>query len=297
MTQYTVTGMTCAACQARVEKAVGKLAGVSSVSVSLLTNSMGVEGDVSEADVIRAVEEAGYGAKLKNGGIRERQSVSKRLAAEEEALKDHETPKLVKRLAWSLGFLLVLMYITMGHNMLGFPVPGFLHNNHVGLALTQMLLAIIVMFINRAFFISGFRTLFHGSPNMDALVALGSSVSFGWSLYVLFRMTVMISQGAADADLMELYHSQLYFESAAMIPALITVGKTLESLSKGRTTDALKNLMRMAPKKATVERGGSELEVDIDEVQEGDIIEIVNLSSGKVKAVAYMTVKASDIKA
>ncbi len=271
MTQYTVTGMTCAACQARVEKAVGKLAGVSSVSVSLLTNSMGVEGDVSEADVIRAVEEAGYGAKLKNGGIRERQSASKRLAAEEEALKDHETPKLVKRLAWSLGFLLVLMYITMGHNMLGFSVPGFLHNNHVGLALTQMLLAIIVMFINRAFFISGFRTLLHGSPNMDALVALGSSVSFGWSLYVLFRMTVMISQGAADADLTELYHSQLYFESAAMIPALITVGKTLESLSKGRTTDALKNLMRMAPKKATVERGGSELEVDIDEVQEGDI--------------------------
>ncbi|MCR5268599.1 MAG: heavy metal translocating P-type ATPase [Lachnospiraceae bacterium] len=267
--------MTCAACQARVEKAVGKLPGVKEVSVSLLTNSMAVEGDVREADVIRAVEDAGYGATSKNTAEpkenNEKHSASARLAAEEEALKDHETPKLVRRLVWSIGFLLILMYLTMGHNMLGLPVPAFLMHNHLGLALTQMLLAIIVMYINRAFFISGFRTLFHGSPNMDALVALGSSVSFGWSLYVFYKMTVMISQGIPNADLMEIYHSQLYFESAAMIPALITVGKTLESLSKGKTTDALKNLMKMAPKTAVVERDGKELLVDIDEVQTGDV--------------------------
>ena len=275
MTQYIVTGMTCAACQARVEKAVGKLPGVKEVSVSLLTNSMGVEGDVSEADVIRAVEEAGYGAKPKNAsdskGGKERHSAYAKLASEEESLKDHETPKLVKRLVWSLGFLLILMYLTMGHNMLGLPVPAFLEHNHTGLALTQMLLAIIVMYINRAFFISGFRTLFHGSPNMDALVALGSSVSFGWSLYVFYKMTVMIMKGVPDTDIMEIYHSQLYFESAAMIPALITVGKTLESLSKGRTTDALRNLMKMAPKTAVVVRDGEEITVDIDEVRIGDV--------------------------
>ena len=275
MTQYIVTGMTCAACQARVEKAVSKLPGIESVSVSLLTNSMGVEGDVSEAEVIRAVEKAGYGARPKSstnaGAKAEKQSASERLAAEEDALTDHETPNLVKRLVWSVGFLLVLMYLTMGHNMLGLPVPSFLEHNHIGLALTQMLLAIIVMYINRAFFVSGFRTLFHGSPNMDALVALGSSVSFGWSLYVLFKMTVMITQGTSNTELMDLYHSQLYFESAAMIPALITVGKTLESLSKGRTTNALKDLMKMAPKTATLERDGTEMVVDIDEVQEGDI--------------------------
>ncbi len=236
---------------------------------------MAVEGDVREADVIRAVEDAGYGATSKNTAEpkenNEKHSASARLAAEEEALKDHETPKLVRRLVWSIGFLLILMYLTMGHNMLGLPVPAFLMHNHLGLALTQMLLAIIVMYINRAFFISGFRTLFHGSPNMDALVALGSSVSFGWSLYVFYKMTVMISQGIPNADLMEIYHSQLYFESAAMIPALITVGKTLESLSKGKTTDALKNLMKMAPKTAVVERDGKELLVDIDEVQTGDV--------------------------
>ena len=272
MKQFIVTGMTCAACQARVEKAVGKLPGVKEVSVSLLTNSMGVEGDASEADVIRAVEEAGYGARPKNAAeTKEKQGVRAKIAAEEEALKDHETPKLVKRLAWSIGFLLILMYITMGHNMLGLPVPAFLEHNHPGLALTQMLLAIIVMYINRAFFVSGFRTLFSGSPNMDALVALGSSVSFGWSLYVFYKMTVMISQGTPDADIMDIYHSQLYFEAAAMIPALITVGKTLESLSKGRTTNALKNLMKMAPKTAVVERNGKELLVDIDEVRTGDI--------------------------
>ena len=275
MMHYIVTGMTCAACQARVEKAVGKIPGVKDVSVSLLTNSMSVDGDVSEADVIRAVEDAGYGAKPKNVSDtkenKEKHSASAKLAAEEEALKDHETPKLVKRLAWSIGFLLILMYLTMGHNMLGLKVPVFLEHNHLGLALTQMLLAIIVMYINKAFFISGFRNLFHGSPNMDALVALGSSVSFGWSLYVFYKMTVMITQGTPNSDLMEIYHSQLYFESAAMIPALITVGKTLESLSKGRTTDALKNLMKMAPKTATIEREGKELLVDIDEVKAGDI--------------------------
>ncbi|MCR5418850.1 MAG: heavy metal translocating P-type ATPase [Lachnospiraceae bacterium] len=273
MKQFIVTGMTCAACQARVEKAVGKLPGVKEVSVSLLTNSMGVEGDVGEADIIRAVEEAGYGAKPKNGTETQgnKDSGSAKLAAEEEALRDHETPGLVKRLAWSIGFLLVLMYLTMGHNMLGLPIPSFLAHNHLGLALTQMLLAIIVMYINRAFFISGFRTLFHGSPNMDTLVALGSSVSFGWSVYVFYKMTVMIAQGTPNADLMDIYHDQLYFESAAMIPALITVGKTLESLSKGRTTDALKNLMKMAPKTATIERDGKELAVDIDEVRVGDI--------------------------
>lgn len=275
MKQFIVTGMTCAACQARVEKAVGKLPGVKEVSVSLLTNSMGVEGDVSETLIIKAVEEAGYGAKPKVGDVAqkntEKSSAWAKLSAEEEALRDHETPKLIKRLKWSVGFLLVLMYLTMGHNMLGLPVPVFLKHNHLGLAFTQMLLAIIVMYINRSFFISGFKTLFHGAPNMDALVALGSSVSFGWSLYVLYKMTIMITQGSSNADLMEIYHSQLYFESAAMIPALITVGKTLESLSKGRTTDALKNLMKMAPKTAVIERDGKESVVDIDEVTTGDI--------------------------
>ncbi len=275
MKQFIVTGMTCAACQTRVEKAVGKVPGVRSVSVSLLTNSMGIEGDAEEADIIRAVEEAGYGARSKNGSDpkdnKEKTGALAKLAAEEEALKDHETPKLVRRLVWSVGFLVLLMYLTMGHNMLDLPVPAFLEHNHLGLTLTQMLLAIIVMYINRAFFISGFRTLFHGSPNMDALVALGSSVSFGWSLYVFYKMTVMITQGIPDSELMDIYHSQLYFESAAMIPALITVGKTLESLSKGRTTDALKNLMKIAPKTATIERDGKEIQVDIDEVQAGDI--------------------------
>ena len=252
--------MTCAACQARVEKAVSRLSGVQSVSVSLLTNSMGVEGDVSVDDVIKAVENAGYGARVKS-----------EVMAEAEVLADHETPKLVKRLVWSIGFLLVLMYLTMGHNMLGLPVPGFLSHNHIGLTLTQMLLAIIVMYINKAFFVSGFKGLLHRSPNMDALVALGSSVSFGWSLYVFYKMTCMVTRGVPNTDLMDMYHSQLYFESAAMIPALITVGKTLESLSKGRTTDALKNLMKMAPKTATVVRDGVENVIGIDEVVEGDI--------------------------
>ena len=250
MDQYIVTGMTCSACQAHVEKAVAKVPGVRSVSVSLLTNSMSVDGTAGSAEIIRAVEDAGYGARVK-GAEKEKSGAAAKLAAEEDALKDRETPKLVRRLILSAGFLLLLMYITMGHNMLGLPLPAFLNRNHIGLAVTQMLIAVIVMIINSAFFVSGTKSLLHGAPNMDTLVAMGSGVSFAWSLVVLYRMTVLVTGGAANADLMGLYHDQLYFESAAMIPALITVGKTLESASKGRTTDALKGLMKMAPKTAT----------------------------------------------
>lgn len=264
MKQYIVTGMTCAACQAYVEKAVGDLKDVDSVSVSLLTNSMRVEGNADPDEVIQAVEKAGYGAHVQG----EEKHSSNDL---EEALVDHETPKLKKRLLHSVIWLMILMYITMGHNMLSWPVPAFLNHNHLGLALTQMLICLVVMYINRAFFISGFKSLVHGSPNMDTLVALGSSVSFAWSLYVLYQLTCMITNGAANMDLMPLYHSELYFESAAMIPALITVGKTLESISKGKTTDALKSLMKLAPKKANIERNGEIVEVDIEEVQVGDI--------------------------
>ena len=267
MEQYVVTGMSCAACQARVEKAVSKVEGVTSCSVSLLTNSMGVEGSASSREVIKAVEQAGYGASLKNGKA---ETVSS-LAAEEEALKDHETPKLKKRLIASIGFLIVLMYLSMGHNMWGFPLPAFLNHNHLALTLTQMILALIVMIINKQFFISGFRSLIHGSPNMDTLVALGSAVSFGWSLAVFYRMCGMITNGAVNADLMELYHNELYFESAAMIPALITVGKMLEAMSKGRTTDALKGLMKLAPKTAVLYRDGEEIEVGIEEISKGDL--------------------------
>ncbi len=270
MEQYIVTGMTCAACQAHVEKAVSKLENVDFVSVSLLTNSMSVTGTATKEEIIKAVEAAGYGASPK-GAEEKKVSASAKLAAEEEALKDHETPKLVKRLISSGVVLLILMYITMGHNMWGFPVPSFFEHNHIGLAITQMILAVIVMFINRKFFISGFRSLSHGAPNMDTLVAMGSGVSFLWSLYVLYKMTYLITTGTSNADLMSLYHNQLYFESAAMIPALITVGKTLEALSKGRTTDALKNLMKMAPKTAVVLRNGEEVTVDIDEVSMGDV--------------------------
>ena len=264
MKQYIVTGMTCAACQAHVEKAVGELKDVDSVSVSLLTNSMRVEGNADPDEVIQAVEKAGYGAHVQG----EEKHSSNDL---EEALVDRETPKLKKRLLHSVIWLMILMYITMGHNMLSWPVPAFLNHNHLGLALTQMLICLVVMYINRAFFISGFKSLVHGSPNMDTLVALGSSVSFAWSLYVLYQLTCMITNGAANMDLMPLYHSELYFESAAMIPALITVGKTLESISKGKTTDALKSLMKLAPKKANIERNGEIVEVDIEEVQVGDI--------------------------
>ena len=256
--------MTCAACQAHVEKAVGDLKDVDSVSVSLLTNSMRVEGNADPDEVIQAVEKAGYGAHVQG----EEKHSSNDL---EEALVDHETPKLKKRLLHSVIWLMILMYITMGHNMLSWPVPAFLNHNHLGLALTQMLICLVVMYINRAFFISGFKSLVHGSPNMDTLVALGSSVSFAWSLYVLYQLTCMITNGAANMNLMPLYHNELYFESAAMIPALITVGKTLESISKGKTTDALKSLMKLAPKKANIERNGEIVEVDIEEVQVGDI--------------------------
>ena len=269
MEQYLVTGMSCAACQARVEKAVAKVPGVNSVSVSLLTNSMGVEGNAAPTDIIHAVEAAGYGASLKGAG--QKTSKTNHIAEEEEALKDHETPKLKRRLILSAGFLLLLMYITMGFNMWGWPLPAYFRHNHLGLALTQMILAAIVMFINRKFFTSGFSSLFHGAPNMDTLVALGSSVAFAWSTFVFYEMCGMITNGADNMELMELYHNQLYYETAAMIPALITVGKMLEALSKGRTTDALKSLMKLAPKTAVLLRDGKETEVSIEEVQTGDI--------------------------
>ena len=269
MEQYIVTGMSCAACQARVEKAVEKVPGVSSVSVSLLTNSMGVEGTASEAEIIRAVEAAGYGASLKGAAAESRGADA--LKAEEDALKDRETPVLKRRLLLSVGFLLVLMYITMGHHMAGFPLPAFLVHNHLALTLTQMLLALIVMIINRKFFTSGFKSLLHGAPNMDTLVALGSSVSFGWSLFVFYRMCGMIASGASNGDLMDMYQGQLYFESAAMIPALITVGKMLEARSKGKTTSALKSLMKLAPQTAVLLRDGAETEVPVAEVKTGDV--------------------------
>lgn len=270
MDQYIVTGMTCAACQAHVEKAVSKLENVDSVSVSLLTNSMAVTGSATKEEVIAAVEAAGYGARLKGGDSKELRA-GKKLSMNEEVLKDYETPKLVRRLIASAVVLVLLMYITMGHNMWGWPLPEFFRQNYLGLAITQLLLSAIVMMINRAFFVSGFRSLLHGAPNMDTLVALGSGVSYGWSLYILYQMTDVITSGAANGGLMPLYHNQLYFESAAMIPALITVGKTLESFSKGKTTDALKNLMRLTPKTAVLIRGQEEVTVDIDEVQPGDI--------------------------
>lgn len=265
--QYMVTGMTCAACQAHVEKAVSRVPGVDKVTVSLLTNSMSVEGKASASDVVEAVEKAGYGAKPMNASS----AGMSRLEAEKEALEDHEKPKLKRRLLISILFLMVLMYFTMGHNMLDLPVPFFLNHNHLGLALTEMILAFIVMAVNHAFFDSGFKSLFHRSPNMDTLVALGSSVSFGWSLYVFYKMTWLITQGSSSMDVMPLYHDQLYFESAAMIPALITVGKLLESISKGRTTDALKGLMKIAPKTALVEREGKESLIPVEEVRLGDI--------------------------
>ena len=269
MEQYIVSGMSCAACQARVEKAVSAVPGVTSCSVSLLTNSMGVEGTASASEIIRAVENAGYGAKKK--GAEEKVSASEKLAAEEEALADRETPKLRKRLIFSVGFLALLMYISMGHNMWNWPLPPYFTHNHLALALTQMILALIVMVINQKFFTSGFKSLLHGAPNMDTLVALGSSVSFGWSLFVIYKMCGMVTRGASSMDLMPLYHDELYFESAAMIPALITVGKMLEAMSKGRTTDALKGLIALAPKTAVLLRDGAEQTVPVAEVRAGDV--------------------------
>ena len=273
MEQYLVTGMSCAACQARVEKAVAKVPGVTSVSVSLLTNSMGVEGTAPAAEIIHAVEAAGYGASLKGAGQKNAPAGS-HLAEEEEALKDRETPKLKRRLILSAGFLLLLMYITMGHNMWGWPLPEYFLHNHLGLTLTQMILAAIVMIINRKFFTSGFNSLLHGAPNMDTLVALGSSVAFAWSTFVFYQMCGMVTNGADNMALMDSYHNQLYYETAAMIPALITVGKMLEAMSKGRTTDALKSLMKLAPKTAVLLRDGKEIEVGIEEVQTGDIFAV-----------------------
>ncbi|MGE9931964.1 heavy metal translocating P-type ATPase [Anaerovoracaceae bacterium SGI.174] len=272
MEQYIVTGMTCAACQAHVEKAVNGVPGVDRVNVSLLTHSMTVEGAAAPESVISAVQNAGYDAELKKESAGQgRPGMTERFQAEEDALRDRETPKLLRRLKLSIGVLLVLMYITMGHNMLEWPVPEFLNHNHIGLGILQMLLALIIMTINRDFFRSGFKSLRHGAPNMDTLVALGSGVSFLWSLFILLKMTYMITDGTDNMALMPLYHNQLYFESAAMILALITIGKTLESISKGRTTDALKNLLQMAPKTALLERNGELQEVPVDSVQIGDI--------------------------
>ena len=275
MDQYTVTGMSCAACQARVEKAVSKLDGVTSCNVSLLTNTLAVEGDVSAEAVMQAVENAGYGAAPKGTGDaagtsgRAAGSLSAKLAAEEDALKDRETPVLKRRLLTSLGFLIVLMYFSMGHMMLGFPLPAFFHDNHIAMGLLQLLLAGIVMVINQKFFISGFKSLFHGAPNMDTLIALGSGAAFVYSTAMLFAMTRAQVDGNTAA--VSQYMMEFYFESAAMILTLITVGKMLEARSKGRTTDALKSLMKLAPKTATVVRDGQEQEIGIDDVRKGDI--------------------------
>ena len=266
MEQYIVTGMSCAACSSRVEKAVSKVPGVTSCSVSLLTNSMGVEGTASEQEIIKAVADAGYGASKKGEGAAKTQSSS--ASAGEDMLKDRTTPALKKRLIASLGFLIVLMYFSMGHMMWGWPVPGFMKDNHVMMGLLQMLLTIIVMVINQKFFISGFKGLIHRAPNMDTLVALGSGASFVYSTYALFAMTDAQMRG--DMDAVMSYMHDFYFESAAMILALITVGKMLEARSKGKTTDALKGLMKLAPKTAVVIRGGKEVQVSIEQVQKGD---------------------------
>ena len=265
MEQYNVTGMSCAACSARVEKAVKKVPGVTSCSVSLLTNSMGVEGTASPAAILSAVQEAGYGASPKNASASKTSDASTDL----DALADHETPKLKRRLIASLGFLLVLMYFSMGHMMWGWPLPHWFDGNHVAMGLVQLLLAGIVMVINQKFFINGFKGLIHGAPNMDTLVALGSMASFVWSTYALFAMTRAQVDGN-DALIMH-YMMEFYFESAAMILTLITVGKMLEARSKGKTTDALKSLMKLAPKTATLVRDGAEVTVAIADVQKGDV--------------------------
>ena len=259
MEQYNVTGMSCAACSARVEKAVNAVPGVTSCSVSLLTNSMGVEGTASSAEIIQAVQKAGYGASPKGQAKQESQ---------EDALADHETPRLKKRLLYSLGFLAVLMYFSMGHMMFGWPLPAWFHGNHVAMGLVQLLLAGIIMVINQKFFISGFTALKNKAPNMDSLVALGSMASFVWSVYALFAMTDAQVHGNMDGVMM--YMDEFYFESAAMILTLITVGKMLEARSKGKTTDALKGLMKLAPKTAVVVKDGKEITVPIDQVRKGD---------------------------
>ena len=273
MKQYTVTGMSCAACSARVEKAVSKVDGVTSCSVSLLTNSMGVEGSATDAQIVEAVEQAGYGASPKGTATESENDKAnnslEQLKAAQDALVDRETPKLVNRLIASIIFLVVLMYFSMGHMMWGWPLPEFFNGNHVAMGLLQLLLTVAVMVINQKFFISGFKGLIHGAPNMDTLVALGSAASFGYSVYALFAMTA--AQVNGDMDAVMSYMHEFYFESAAMILALITVGKMLEAHSKGKTTDALKSLMQLAPKTATVVRDGVEQEISVDAVKKGDI--------------------------
>ena len=273
MKQYTVTGMSCGACSARVEKAVSKVDGVTSCSVSLLTNSMGVEGSATDAQIVEAVEQAGYGASPKGTATESENDKAnnslEQLKAAQDALVDRETPKLVNRLIASLIFLVVLMYFSMGHMMWGWPLPEFFNGNHVAMGLLQLLLTVAVMVINQKFFISGFKGLIHGAPNMDTLVALGSAASFGYSVYALFAMTA--AQVNGDMDAVMSYMHEFYFESAAMILALITVGKMLEAHSKGKTTDALKSLMQLAPKTATVVRNGVEQEISVDAVKKGDI--------------------------
>lgn len=261
MKQFIVTGMTCAACQARVEKAVSKVPGVETCSVSLLTNSMGVEGSATDADIIRAVTDAGYGASVKGA--------AQAAKPDEDALADHDTPVLKRRLFTSLGFLLVLMYFSMGAHMWGWPIPAWLEGNHVAMGLIQLLLTIIIMIINKKFFVSGFKSVMHGAPNMDTLVALGASASFLWSVYALFMMTDAQVHGGSEAAMP--WMNEFYFESAAMILVLITVGKMLEAHSKGKTTDALKSLMRLAPKTANIVRDGTETTVPVEEVKPGDI--------------------------
>ncbi len=267
MEQYSVTGMSCAACSSRVEKAVSKVPGVTSCSVSLLTNSMGVEGTAAEQEIIKAVEDAGYGA-AKKGAIAGGKPVITEIAGE-ELLKDRETPLLRQRLIASLGFLIALMYISMGHMMWGWPLPAFLEGNHIAVGLFQLLLTIIIMVINQKFFISGFKSLFHKAPNMDTLVALGSTAAFVYSTYALFAMTD--AQVKGNSNMVMEYMHEFYFESAAMILTLITVGKMLEARSKGKTTDALKSLMKLAPKTAILVIDGVETEVSIDQVKTGDI--------------------------
>ena len=273
MKQYTVTGMSCAACSARVEMAVSKVDGVTSCSVSLLTNSMGVEGSATDAQIVEAVEQAGYGASPKGTATESENDKAnnslEQLKAAQDALVDRETPKLRNRLIASLIFLVVLMYFSMGHMMWGWPLPEFFNGNHVAMGLLQLLLTVAVMVINQKFFISGFKGLIHGAPNMDTLVALGSAASFGYSVYALFAMTA--AQVNGDMDAVMSYMHEFYFESAAMILALITVGKMLEAHSKGKTTDALKSLMQLAPKTATVVRDGVEQEISVDAVKKGDI--------------------------
>ncbi|MFZ2756794.1 MAG: heavy metal translocating P-type ATPase, partial [Atopobiaceae bacterium] len=261
---YDVTGMTCASCQSHVERAVAAVPGVESVAVSLLTNSMNVEGTASADAVERAVSDAGYGATPRGG-----QASGGSLAAEEEALVDHETPRLRRRLVASLGFLLALMYLSMGHMLWEWPLPALLDGNHVAMGIVEMLLAGIIMVINRRFFVSGFKGLAHGGPNMDTLVAMGSGVSYAWSVWALLQMTyAQVHDGSMAAMA---WMDELYFESAAMILVLITVGKMLEAMSKGRTTDALRGLMRLAPKTANVLRDGHEVEVGVEGVAVGDL--------------------------